>query len=196
MRSLLAGHDTCVVMPTGGGKSLCYQLPAVISERTAVVISPLIALMQDQAAQLAQMGIPAAVLNSTLATDEQTRVMRQAREGAYRLLYLSPERLSRGDTVRWLQQVPIGFFAIDEAHCISEWGHEFRPEYRHLNRLRGAFPDRTIAALRPAPRDTCGTTFWRSLHCANPTNTSPAFTALTCVILCASATAPTRWRCS
>ena len=147
VRSLLAGHDTCVVMPTGGGKSLCYQLPAVISERTAVVISPLIALMQDQAAQLAQMGIPAAVLNSTLATDEQTRVMRQAREGAYRLLYLSPERLSRGDTVRWLQQVPIGFFAIDEAHCISEWGHEFRPEYRHLNRLRGAFPDRTIAAF-------------------------------------------------
>jgi ATP-dependent DNA helicase RecQ len=147
VRSLLAGRDTCVVMPTGGGKSLCYQLPAVISERTAIVISPLIALMQDQAAQLAQMGIPAAVLNSTLSGDEQNRVIRQAREGAYRLLYLSPERLSRGDTVGWLQKVPIGFFAIDEAHCISEWGHEFRPEYRQLSRLRGAFPDRTIAAF-------------------------------------------------
>ncbi|HKH99879.1 MAG TPA: RecQ family ATP-dependent DNA helicase [Candidatus Sulfotelmatobacter sp.] len=147
VRSLLAGHDTCVVMPTGGGKSLCYQLPAVISERTTVVISPLIALMQDQAAALAQMGIPAAVLNSTLAGEEQTRVTRQAREGAYRLLYLSPERLSRGDTLGWLQKVPIAFFAIDEAHCISEWGHEFRPEYRQLSRLRGSFPDRPIAAF-------------------------------------------------
>ena len=147
VRSLLAGHDTCVVMPTGGGKSLCYQLPAVISARTAIVISPLIALMQDQAAQLAQMGIPAAVLNSSLSGDEQSRVIRQAREGAYRLLYLSPERLQRGDTLTWLQNVPISFFAIDEAHCISEWGHEFRPEYRQLSRLHGNFPDRPIAAF-------------------------------------------------
>ncbi len=147
VRSLLAGHDTCVVMPTGGGKSLCYQLPAVMSARTAIVISPLIALMQDQAAQLAQMGIPAGVLNSFLSSGEQQRVMRHAREGAYRLLYLSPERLARGDTIGWLQDVPIAFFAIDEAHCISEWGHEFRPEYRQLKRLRGSFPDRPIAAF-------------------------------------------------
>jgi ATP-dependent DNA helicase RecQ len=147
VRSLLAGRDTCVVMPTGGGKSLCYQLPAVVSGRTAVVVSPLIALMQDQAAQLAQMGIPAAVLNSTLNDQQQSSVVKQAREGAYRLLYLSPERLARGDTIGWLQKVPIAFFAIDEAHCISEWGHEFRPEYRQLNRLRGHFPDHPIAAF-------------------------------------------------
>ncbi len=147
VRSLLAGHDTCVVMPTGGGKSLCYQLPAVVSERTTVVISPLIALMQDQAAQLAQMGIPAAVLNSSVSHEEQNRVTRQARDGAFRLLYLSPERLQRADTLGWLQQVPISFFAIDEAHCISEWGHEFRPEYRQLRSLRGKFPDRPIAAF-------------------------------------------------
>jgi ATP-dependent DNA helicase RecQ len=147
VKSLLAGRDTCVVMPTGGGKSLCYQLPAVVSEKTAVVISPLIALMQDQAAQLAQMGIPAAVLNSTVSNEEQTRVMRQARDGAFRLLYLSPERLQRGDTISWLQHVPIAFFAIDEAHCISEWGHEFRPEYRQLSRLRGSFPGSPIAAF-------------------------------------------------
>ncbi len=145
VRSLMAGHDTCVVMPTGGGKSLCYQLPAVVPEGTAVVISPLIALMQDQAAQLAQMGIPAAVLNSTLSEAEQTKVMSRAREGAYRLLYVSPERIARGDTMGWLQQVPVTFFAIDEAHCISEWGHEFRPEYRQLNKLRTKFPDRPIA---------------------------------------------------
>src|SRR5215831_6183521 len=93
VRSLLSGHDTCVVMPTGGGKSLCYQLPAVIMERTTIVISPLIALMHDQAAQLAQMGIPAAVLNSTMSNEEQNRVMQEAQKGAFRLLYLSPERL-------------------------------------------------------------------------------------------------------
>ena len=147
VRSLIAGHDTCVVMPTGGGKSLCYQLPAVVSGRTAVVVSPLIALMQDQAAQLAQMGIPAAVLNSSLSATEQNQVIRKAQEGAYRLLYLSPERLQRGDTLGWLQKVPISFFAIDEAHCISEWGHEFRPEYRQLSRLRGSFPNQPIAAF-------------------------------------------------
>jgi len=147
VRSLLAGRDTCVVMPTGGGKSLCYQLPAVVSGGTAVVISPLIALMQDQATQLAQMGIPAAVLNSTMNDVEQNKVMSKAREGAYRLLYVSPERVARGDTMDWMQQMPVTFFAIDEAHCISEWGHEFRPEYRQLNRLRSKFPDRPIAAF-------------------------------------------------
>jgi ATP-dependent DNA helicase RecQ len=147
VRSLLAGHDTCVVMPTGGGKSLCYQLPAVVSGGTAVVISPLIALMQDQATQLAQMGIPAAVLNSTMSEAEQAKVMMQAREGAYRLLYVSPERIARGDTIGWLQNVPVTFFAIDEAHCISEWGHEFRPEYRQLSRLRSKFPERPLAAF-------------------------------------------------
>ena len=147
VRTLLAGHDTCVVMPTGGGKSLCYQLPAVVSEGTAVVISPLIALMQDQATQLAQMGIPAAVLNSTLSEAEQAKVMSRAREGAYRLLYVSPERVARGDTMGWLQHIQIAFFAIDEAHCISEWGHEFRPEYRQLSKLRTKFPDRPIAAF-------------------------------------------------
>jgi ATP-dependent DNA helicase RecQ len=145
--SLLGGHDSCVVMPTGGGKSLCYQLPAVMLGRTAIVISPLIALMQDQAAQLAQMGIPAAVLNSSLPNEKQAQVIRKASEGEFRLLYLSPERLARADTLDWLQRVPVAFFAIDEAHCISEWGHEFRPEYRQLSRLRAHFPDRPIAAF-------------------------------------------------
>ena len=147
VRSLMAGHDSCVVMPTGGGKSLCYQLPALVSEKTAVVISPLIALMQDQAAQLAQMGIPSAVLNSSLAGAKQSLVMRDAEGGQYRLLYLSPERLARADTISWLKRVPVAFFAIDEAHCISEWGHEFRPEYRQLSCLRVHFPDRPIAAF-------------------------------------------------
>jgi ATP-dependent DNA helicase RecQ len=147
VRSLLGGNDTCVVMPTGGGKSLCYQLPALVLGKTAIVISPLIALMQDQSAQLAQMGITAAVLNSSLDTGEQSRIMGKARAGEYRLLYLSPERLAREDTIGWLRGVPISFFAIDEAHCISEWGHEFRPEYRQLSRLRAYFPDLPLAAF-------------------------------------------------
>jgi len=147
IRSILAGRDVCVVMPTGGGKSLCYQLPALAMGRTAIVVSPLIALMQDQAAQLAQMGIPAAVLNSSMPHVEQSLVMRKSGAGEYRLLYLSPERLARQDTIGWLQRVPIAFFAIDEAHCISEWGHEFRPEYRQLSALRQYFPGSPIAAF-------------------------------------------------
>jgi len=147
IQSLLAGHDTAVVMPTGGGKSLCYQLPALAMGKIVVVVSPLIALMQDQVAQLGDMGIPAAVLNSTQGLDTQRAVMRAAAQGAYRLLYLSPERLARQDTIGWLQSLPLAFFAIDEAHCISEWGHEFRPEYRQLSSLRKHFPDKPIAAF-------------------------------------------------
>jgi ATP-dependent DNA helicase RecQ len=148
VRSLLGGQDACVVMPTGGGKSLCYQLPAaLLADRTVVVVSPLIALMQDQVAQLGQMGISAALLNSTLGAIEQATILRESIAGRYRLLYLSPERLARADTIEWLQRVPVSLFAIDEAHCISEWGHEFRPEYRQLSSLRKHFPDRPIAAF-------------------------------------------------
>lgn len=146
--SLVGGHDTCVVMPTGGGKSLCYQLPAaMLPQKTVIVISPLIALMQDQMAQLSLMGISAGMLNSSLPGDEQFKITRKAMEGEYRLLYLSPERLARADTIAWLKRVPISLFAIDEAHCISEWGHEFRPEYRQLSSLRTQFPDVPIAAF-------------------------------------------------
>ena len=145
--SVLSGRDVCVIMPTGGGKSLCYQLPAAVSGKTTVVVSPLIALMKDQVAQLEQMGISAGLLNSSLSSTEQLAVKRAAREGKYRLLYLSPERLAREDTFGWLRTVPMSLFAIDEAHCISEWGHEFRPEYRQLRRLRESFPEVPIAAF-------------------------------------------------
>src|SRR6202035_4762550 len=119
VRSLLAGRDACVVMPTGGGKSRCYQLPAaMLPQKTVLVVSPLIALMQDQVAQLTQMGISSALLNSSLTGDQQTAIMQRAAKGEYRLLYLSPERLARADTIAWLQGLPISFFAIDEAHCI------------------------------------------------------------------------------
>jgi ATP-dependent DNA helicase RecQ len=168
VQSLVGGHDTCVVMPTGGGKSLCYQLPAVVGGKTAIVISPLIALMHDQAAQLAQMGIPAAMLNSTLAGGEQSKVMMKARAGEYRLLYLSPERLAREETIGWLQGVPISFFAIDEAHCISEWGHEFRPDYRQLSRLRAHFPACPIAAFTASATQRVRHDILHQLQLRNP----------------------------
>jgi len=148
VRSIVAGRDACIVMPTGGGKSLCYQLPAVLNaQRTVVVVSPLIALMQDQVAQLEQMGIPAGFVNSSLSSEQRSAVLRRASEGRYRLLYLSPERIALDGTPAWLGRVPVSFFAIDEAHCISEWGHDFRPEYRQLSRLRELFSDRPIAAF-------------------------------------------------
>src|SRR5271155_1618994 len=107
VQSLLAGHDACVVMPTGGGKSLCYQLPAaMLANETVIVVSPLIALMQDQVAQLTQMGISSALLNSSLSKPQQAQVIKEATEGKFRLLYLSPERLAAADTAHWLKRVP------------------------------------------------------------------------------------------
>jgi ATP-dependent DNA helicase RecQ len=148
VRSIAAGRDACVVMPTGGGKSLCYQLPAALAAgQTAVVVSPLIALMQDQVAQLTQMGIPAVFLNSAVAQTARGDLKRRTTAGEFRLLYLSPERLALDSAAEWLKEVPLSFFAIDEAHCISEWGHDFRPEYRQLSRLRQLFPELPIAAF-------------------------------------------------
>src|SRR5260370_6775597 len=152
VRSITAGRDACVVMPTGGGKSLCYQLPAVLdAQRTVVVVSPLIALMQDQVAQLEQMGIPAGFLNSSLSSEQRSVILRRASEGHYRLLYLSPERIALDGTPAWLGRVPVSFFAIYVALCISEWGHDFRPEYRQLSRLRPLFSHRPIAAFTATP---------------------------------------------
>jgi ATP-dependent DNA helicase RecQ len=148
VRDILAGRDVCVVMPTGGGKSLCYQLPAALENgRTAIVVSPLIALMQDQVAQLKQMGISAAALNSSQPWQARRESERRAEHGEYRLVYLSPERLAQREMILWLQKLPISFFVIDEAHCISEWGHEFRPDYRQLKLLRKEFSDKPIAAF-------------------------------------------------
>jgi len=148
VRGLAGGRDVCVVMPTGGGKSLCYQLPAVLDERrTAVVISPLIALMQDQVTQLHQMGIPAVFLNSAVVQADRNELKERAAAGEYRLIYVSPERAVTNETVQWMKKVSVSFFVIDEAHCISEWGHDFRPEYRQLSKLRAMFPDQPIAAF-------------------------------------------------
>ena len=175
VQAILSGRDAAVVMPTGGGKSLCYQLPAVAMQRTCVVISPLIALMQDQAAGLRENGIDAAFLNSSSTPRELQDTMRKAEQGAYRLLYLSPERIVREDTLQWLRRLDIGFFAIDEAHCISEWGHEFRPEYRQLSTLRDRFPDIPIAAFTASATSLVRHDILAQLHMRDPARVVMSF---------------------
>src|SRR5688572_26479447 len=134
------GGDALVLMPTGGGKSLCYQLPALLREGTGVVVSPLIALMQDQVAALRQLGVRAAFLNSTL-NETQSRATQQAlRNGELDLLYVAPERLMMPRMLDALAQAKLALFAIDEAHCVSQWGHDFRPEYLQLSVLHERFP--------------------------------------------------------
>jgi ATP-dependent DNA helicase RecQ len=137
---VLDGRDSLVVLPTGGGKSLCYQAPAAHRRRLAVVVSPLIALMKDQVDGLREAGVPAAVLNSSQTPAERAGVMRAVAGGGVQLLYLAPERLVMDGFLERLQRANPAFFAVDEAHCISQWGHDFRPEYRQLRTLREAFP--------------------------------------------------------
>ena len=141
------GHDALVLMPTGGGKSLCYQIPAMIRDGTAVVVSPLIALMQDQVAALELAGVQAAYLNSTLTPKQQADVIHELQQGRLDLLYVAPERLLQADTLALLSQSTVALFAIDEAHCVSAWGHDFRQDYLGLGILAEQFPQVPRIAL-------------------------------------------------
>ena len=144
--AVAAGRDALVLMPTGGGKSVCYQLPALMSDGCAIVVSPLIALMQDQVASLVSNGIPAATVNSNISDADNRRVMDLFFEGKLKLLYISPERLM-SDIDRWSPELKVSLIAIDEAHCISQWGHDFRPVYTSLSQLKGHFPSSPVVAL-------------------------------------------------
>ncbi len=144
---LIEGRDAFVLMPTGGGKSLCYQIPALHRDGLGVVISPLISLMHDQVEALKACGVKAAYYNSTLDEKEARRVLAQMHAGELDLLYIAPERLMSAGFMERLQQVPLALFAIDEAHCISQWGHDFRPEYCQLGQLRQLFPHVPLIAL-------------------------------------------------
>ena len=144
---VIAGKDAFVLMPTGGGKSLCYQIPALCRPGLGVVVSPLIALMADQVAALRQAGVKAAALNSNLSLDERARLWREVESGALDLLYVAPETLLRPDTLERLKKVKLALIAIDEAHCVSQWGHDFRPEYRKLDCLAELFPGVPRVAL-------------------------------------------------
>jgi ATP-dependent DNA helicase RecQ len=148
--AVLAGRDSVVVLPTGGGKSLCFQVPALVREGLALVVSPLISLMKDQVDTLVGNGVAAACYNSALAPDEKRAVVNGIREGRYRLLYVSPERLvgeGMDGFAGMLAEAGVTFVAIDEAHCISQWGHDFRPEYRQLARLRAMLPGVSLHAF-------------------------------------------------
>ncbi|MDA8241023.1 MAG: DNA helicase RecQ [Nitrospiraceae bacterium] len=147
IRSILAGKDVFAVMPTGGGKSLCYQLPAKMTEGTAVVISPLISLMKDQVNSARENGIPAAFMNSSMTAEEMSDVYLALKRNTIKLLYIAPERFAMPHFLAALKTFPISLFAIDEAHCISEWGHDFRPDYLSLSLIPKEFPDVPVAAF-------------------------------------------------
>ena len=147
IENILAGRDTLAIMPTGGGKSLCYQIPALLFDGLTVVVSPLIALMKDQVEQLRTAGVPALFLNSTLDPEQYQENMARVRDGSVRLLYVAPETLLTPRLFTLLSSVKVALLTIDEAHCISEWGHDFRPEYRQLADVRKRFPSAVCLAL-------------------------------------------------
>jgi ATP-dependent DNA helicase RecQ len=147
IRAALAGRDSLVVMPTGGGKSLCYQLPPLVSESTDVVISPLVALMKDQVDALEAIGYPAAAIHGGMSPEERAAVRDRLAAGELRLLFTAPERLVNSGLIDLLARVGVKRFAVDEAHCISQWGHDFRPEYRQMSVLRDHFPTASIHAF-------------------------------------------------
>lgn len=164
---LLQKKDTLVLMPTGGGKSVCYQVPAIVCEGTAVVVSPLISLMKDQVESLCNNGIAAAALNSNNDETENLRIRRACMEGRLKLLYISPEKLV-AEANYFLRDIHVSFFAIDEAHCISQWGHDFRPEYTQLGILRSLFPQTPVIALTATADKLTREDIVKQLHLREP----------------------------
>ena len=148
--AILSRRDLAMLLPTGGGKSLCYQLPTLLMEGITIVVSPLIALMHDQVIALKELGIEAEMISSSQSSQEQQEAFSKAKNGILKLLYIAPERLANGSFLSWLTTLDINFFVIDEAHCISEWGHEFRDDYRRLGELRSSFPI-PLSPLSPRP---------------------------------------------
>lgn len=168
IEKITLGEDVFVVMPTGGGKSLCFQIPGLLRSGTAVVVSPLISLMKDQVDSLVSNGIDAAYLNSSLTDIEAADVKRSLLKGELKFLYVAPERLMMPSTISLLKKIKISLFAIDEAHCVSEWGHDFRPEYRKLHELREKFPEVPMIALTATATERVRDDIVKSLNLKNP----------------------------
>ncbi|KIA89746.1 DNA helicase RecQ [Kaistella jeonii] len=171
VENVIAKKDTFVLMPTGGGKSLCYQIPALVLEGTAIVISPLIALMKDQVDALRVNGISAAFLNSSMNPNEQNETFRQLKNGELKLLYVAPEKLSadNGHFLNLLKEIKISLFAVDEAHCVSHWGHDFRPDYLFLNGIKKGFSETPIIALTASADEITRQDIIKQLNLQNPT---------------------------
>ena len=154
VRAILSGRDTLGIMPTGAGKSICYQVPAMLFPGLTLVISPLISLMKDQVGALVEAGVPAACINSAMSAEEFRDALYFAGRGQYKLLYVAPERLTAPSFLEFAKRVPISMVTVDEAHCISQWGHDFRPEYAALGQLRQRFPTLPFMALTATADDT------------------------------------------
>jgi len=169
MECITGGQDSIVVLPTGGGKSLCFQAPAVTMAGLGVVVSPLISLMKDQVDALTECGVPAGRIDSSLSFEEQKGVFAQIHDKKLKLLYLAPERLVSGRFLEVLRKVKLSFVAIDEAHCVSMWGHDFRPEYRQLGSLKKIFPDITIGAYTATATEQVRSDIAEQLHLEKPT---------------------------
>ena len=168
IEQVLDKKDCLVLMPTGGGKSLCFQLPALLQEGITIVVSPLISLMKDQVDALLENGISAALINSSLTPDAIADTLAKAKSGALKILYVTPERLALSQFEAMLRTLPISLFAIDEAHCISEWGHDFRPDYRNLKSLRQKFPNVPIVALTATATEKVRSDIVRQLDLPSP----------------------------
>lgn len=168
MECVLSGKDSIVVLPTGGGKSLCYQAPAVTMQGTAVVVSPLISLMQDQVDALRECGVPAARIDSSISYQEQKSIVSCVAGGSIRILYVSPERILTPNFVEFLSKVRLTFITVDEAHCVSMWGHDFRPEYRELGRLKDIFPGVALHAYTATATDQVRSDIAEQLCLADP----------------------------
>lgn len=175
MEETLAGRDVLALLPTGGGKSLCYQLPALVRSGLTLVVSPLIALMKDQVDSLLENGVKAAYLNSSLSEDESKDMWRQLFRGEIKILYLSPERLLLEGMLDTLEQLNLEFVAVDEAHCISSWGHDFRPEYRALKAVRERFPNVPMLALTASATERVRHDIIEMLALRNPHNFVASF---------------------
>ena len=179
IRTVLDGRDALVLMPTGGGKSLCYQLPALCLDGLTLVVSPLIALMKDQVDALRANGVAAAFVNSTVPPREIRSAYSAARMGQLKILYIAPERLPAPSFNEFLRSVRVSQIAIDEAHCISEWGHDFRPITATCTSCASGFPKRQSWRSRPRLPRTCGTTSWSNWRFPTRAASSPASTGRT-----------------